>query len=137
MPDLAHDVRLGISALHTAAELAPELVVVDLLRHIQPPTIAAKIDPVLGHIPDEFTHGGRMRVEFGQCRQIPPRLITDRIETTFALIERAFRNRIGIRAEVPPATQPFGIEVKPIDDTATTRRFPACDEIARSRGWRD
>jgi len=71
-PDLADDVRLRVGGLDPSPELPPELVVVDLLRHVQPPAVRAEAHPVLRHTPDKLAHGGRPGVELGQGGQVPP-----------------------------------------------------------------
>ena len=114
MPDFAHEIRLAVDALHPAAKLAPELVVVDLFRHIQAPTVDAELYPVRGDVPEELAHGGGVGVELGQSGNVPPRLIAERVETALALPQGTLRDRIGISREVSVTIQAFGIEVEPI-----------------------
>ena len=75
VPDFAHDVRLGVRGLDSPPKLAPELVVVNLRRHIEPPAVNPELDPILGHAPEELAHSRRGGVELGQRGEAPPALI--------------------------------------------------------------
>ena len=75
VPDLADDVRVGVAGADPAAELAPEVVVLDLAGHVQPPAVDAEVDPAPGDPEEELAHRGRLDVELRQGRQAPPGVI--------------------------------------------------------------
>jgi hypothetical protein len=74
-PDLGHDVGLGVERLHAAPELAPEVVVLDLVRHVQSPAVDAEPDPVLRDTHEVLADLGVVHVQLRQGREVPPGLV--------------------------------------------------------------
>ena len=109
-PDFPDDVGVRVDGLHTAAELLPETVVVDLVGHVQPPAVDAEPDPVLGDLPQELAHGGVVGIEFGQGAVAPPRGV------------------IG-RAGVVVGLQRPGVHVKPVLVSAVRPLFQQVVEL--------
>ncbi len=79
VPDFADDVGIGVALFHRGAERLPEGDVVDLLRHVEPPAVDAKVDPETRHVEQIFAHTGIGDVELGQRRDVPPGVVVMRI----------------------------------------------------------
>ena len=71
-PDLTDDVGIGIDGANTPSKIAPKIVVIDFVGHIETPAIDTKFDPVLSHTQEKLTRGRAVCVEFGKCRKVPP-----------------------------------------------------------------
>ncbi len=78
-PDLADDVRLGVDGADPAAELAPEVVVVNLVGDIEPPAVDAELHPLAADVPEELADLVRIRIELRQGGQAPPGLVIGRL----------------------------------------------------------
>jgi hypothetical protein len=94
-PDLPDQVSLGIGALDHLAEFGPEIVIVDLVRHVETPAVGALLDPMPGDAQQEFTRGPVGHVELRQRPETPP----GRVVLGLPLAERVE----GKTAEVIPA----------------------------------
>jgi hypothetical protein len=79
VPNFAADIGLGILAFHHLTKRAPKVVVVNLMRHIEPPTVDAKANPMAGDFENEFAHRRRIGVELRQGRQPPPARVIGRL----------------------------------------------------------
>ena len=79
VPDLTHDVCVRIPLFDGLAEGAPERDVVDLLWHIQPPAVDAKIDPVSCHVQEILADAFVLDVELGQGGDSPPGVVVGRV----------------------------------------------------------
>ncbi|MNS97004.1 hypothetical protein D3C72_1313260 [compost metagenome] len=76
LPDLAHDVGLGVDRADLLAPGAPEVVGSDLVGHIEAPAVDALLGPVLGDLEqvllDFLVLGG---LELGQGAEAPPGVV--------------------------------------------------------------
>ena len=78
LPDLPDEVGIGADGSAARPELLPERLVVDLRRYVEPPAVDPEAEPVLGDPEQVLAHLGLVRVQLGQGRQVPPRLVAER-----------------------------------------------------------
>ncbi len=75
LPDLPHEVGLGVRPLHPKAELPPEGGVGDFIGHVQPPAVCPEAHPVLGHGEEVLPHRRGLHLELGELGVAPPGLV--------------------------------------------------------------
>ena len=113
MPDLRHYIRFRVDFSDTIPEFLPEGIIINFFCHVQAPAVHTQFDPVLGHVKKELTHGRRIDVELGQCRQIPPAAIANGCDAIL-MLEGSQLLRPRIRSPVFPSAEALGIKQKPI-----------------------
>ena len=74
-PQFAHNVSVWIDRFAAPPKFAPEIIIIDLIGHIQPPAINALFEPIGAHLPQKFAYGRGVGVELGQRSNAPPSIV--------------------------------------------------------------
>ena len=120
IPDLPHQVCVGVHGPATPTELLPEHLVVDLGGDVQPPSVDPEPQPVLRDRPQELADGRMVRVELRQGRHVPPGPVPELVDRRAprrlrtSRVIRARSGAIRIRIQAPAGRQPFAVQVEPV-----------------------